>query len=239
MKKLLFGLFALLVLAKSFAGSKESFGKLIFEDSFERTESQELKDEPGNEWTTSSEKTAAGNKQVDLVNGVMHMWKHKDANHATSTRHAFEFTDGTIGMRFKLDSEKDHLRLNFTDMELKTVHAGHLFDADIGINDVSIEDKKTGSMDLVIRNARKANAITDKQLEMLKTKKRKFDHRLEKGVWHDLLVHVDADTLVVIIDGKEAGRFRSEGIAHSRKALLRLLVPGHAYIDDIKIWRRR
>lgn len=36
-----------------FAGD---YGTLIFEDTFDRTESQELKDEPGNEWTTSSDK---------------------------------------------------------------------------------------------------------------------------------------------------------------------------------------
>ena len=56
-----------------FALASPDFGELIFEDDFERTESQEEKDEPGNEWTTSSDKTAGGRKQVDLRDGAMHM----------------------------------------------------------------------------------------------------------------------------------------------------------------------
>ena len=83
------------------------FGTLIFEDTFDRTESQEEKDEPGNEWTTSSDKTAKGHKEVDLRDGHMYIYTHAEANHATSVRHAFEFRDGTLGLRFKLEEEDD------------------------------------------------------------------------------------------------------------------------------------
>ncbi len=38
----------------------ERFGELIFEDDFERTESQEERDEPGNGWTTSRTPTDPG-----------------------------------------------------------------------------------------------------------------------------------------------------------------------------------
>ena len=67
----------------------DDFGTLIFEDKFERSESQEEKDEPGNDWTTSSETTAKGNKEVDLRDGHMYIYTHAEANHATSVRHAF------------------------------------------------------------------------------------------------------------------------------------------------------
>ncbi|MBR9803525.1 hypothetical protein GYB59_18350, partial [bacterium] len=56
--------FSCLLLVPAFclnaAEPAEKWGELIFADDFERTESQELKDEPGNEWTTSSDKTAGG-----------------------------------------------------------------------------------------------------------------------------------------------------------------------------------
>jgi hypothetical protein len=40
--------------------------KLIFEDDFERSESDDSKEEIGNGWTSNSAKRAKGNKQVDL-----------------------------------------------------------------------------------------------------------------------------------------------------------------------------
>lgn len=216
------------------------FGILIFHDDFERSESQELKDEPGNNWTTSSDKTAGGRKQVDLRNGAMYMHTAEGENHAVSVRQAFAFTDGTVGMRFMLENEGDKLQLNFADMKLKTVHAGHLFDAKVSLTSVSFEDKKTGFMDLKIRAANKAKTLSAaNRARLLKTKRKTIPHKIEKDVWHDLLVHVVGDQISVVIDGKEVGSFRSEGFAHPTKGLLRLLTPGHSVVDDVKIWRKK
>ncbi len=216
------------------------FGTLIFADNFERSESQELKDEPGNDWTTSSAKTAAGQKQADLRDGAMHMHTAPGANHAVSVRHAFEFTDGTVGMRFRLDNDGDKLQLNFADMELKSVHAGHLFDAVVGLDKVSFEDKKTGFMDLKIRAANQAGNLTGpEKARLLNTKRKGFLNPIAKGVWHSLLVHVKGDRITAVVDGKEVGSFQSEGIAHPTKRLLRLLTPGHSVVDDVKIWRKK
>jgi hypothetical protein len=215
------------------------FGTLIFHDEFERTESQEEKDEPGNEWTTSSDKTAAGQKQVDLRDGAMHMHTAEGANHAVSTRHEFAFTNGTIGMRFKLDHDGDQLQLNFADLGLKTVHAGHLFDAVFSLNGVSFDDKKTGSMNLEIRAAREKGTLTAEQQEALKTRKKSFKNPITKGEWHELLVHVTGNQITAVVDGEEVGSFQSEGFAHPTKRLLRLLVPGGATVDDVKIWRKK
>lgn len=65
--------------------------KLIFEDDFDRVESQEEKDEPGNGWTTNSAKRSAGNKPVDLADGTVHISIHKAANHDVSVVHDAEF----------------------------------------------------------------------------------------------------------------------------------------------------
>ena len=119
------------------------FGTLIFEDTFDRTESQEEKDEPGNEWTISSDKTAKGHKEVDLRDGQMYIYTHAEANHATSVRQAFEFRDGTLGLRFKLEEEDDSLTLNFAELGLNSVWAGHLFKVTIGSDSVKITDQKT------------------------------------------------------------------------------------------------
>lgn len=214
-----------------------NFGTLIFEDTFDRTESQELKDEPGNDWTTSSDKTAKGHKEVDLREGHMYIYTHAEANHATSVRHAFAFKDGTLGLRFMFEDEDDSLTLNFADMDLKTVWAGHLFKVTIGTADVKVTDQKTGEMDLGIRNARKDGSISEKQKALVAQKSATFPHKLDTNQWHQVYATITGDQLTCTIDGKQVGSFRSEGFAHETKGLLRLLVAKNAYVDDVKIWR--
>lgn len=217
----------------------EDHGALIFSDDFERSESQEVKDEPGNGWGTNSKGRAKGNKQVDLRDGAMHIYIHKEANHAVSVTQPAEFTDGAVGMRFKLDDPKDSIGLNFADLQYKPVHAGHLFVAKINPKQVQIQDLKTGNMDLKMREARQSKSLTKEQKKLLETKTTTFPHSTEVGTWHDLLVKVEGDTLTVSIDGSKVGSFSSEGIAHPTKRLLRLAVPKNVVVDDVKIWRKK
>jgi hypothetical protein len=73
-----------LMLSRSFAA--EDYGRLIFQDDFARSESQELKDEPGNGWATNSQSRAKGHKQVDLREGALFISTHAEANHAHPSR---------------------------------------------------------------------------------------------------------------------------------------------------------
>jgi len=57
------------------------------------------------------------------------------------------------------------------------------------------------------------------------------------GQWHDLQVKIAGDELSVVLDGKAVGTFKSPGIGHPTKKLLRLAVPRNAVVDDVKIWR--
>ena len=212
-------------------------GVLVFQDEFDRNESQEEKDEPGNEWTTSSDKTAGGHKQVDLRDGAMHIFTHASANHATSVRNHMQFTDGTVQIRFQLHEPGDSLKLNFADMNCKTVHAGHLFNVIVSGDELTFVDRKTGAMDLEIWKARKANRLTDEQHAMLLTKTRQFPANVPYDQWHEIEVNIRGDKVSAEIDGRHVGSFRSPGIAHPSKTLLRLLVEQTATVDDLRIWR--
>jgi len=215
-------------------------GELIFQDDFERSESQEAKDEPGNGWGTNSKSRAKGNKQVDLKDGAMRIYIHAEADHAVSVTHAAEFTDGAVGLRFMLEDAKDSLGLNFADLQFKEVHAGHLFAAKISPTKVLFQDLKTGNMRLDIREARQAKTtLTDEQQAALKGKEKSVPNTLEVGKWHDLLVTVAGDLLSVSINGQPVGSFNSPGIAHPTKRTLRLAVPRNAVVDDVKIWRKK
>lgn len=219
---------------------QDDFGTLMFHENFNRAESQEIKDEPGNGWTTSSDKTAAGQKQVDLRDGHMYMHTAEDANHDVSVRHTFEFRDGTMEILVMLENDDDMLNLNFTDLDLKSVWAGHLFDVRISLTEVVQIDKKFGTMDLKVRNARNAGTMDPEELKRLQEKTlRTFPHSLAKGEWHLLQVHVEGDKLTAVVNGEEVGSFRSEGFAHPTKRMVRLLTRGHSVVDDMRVWRKR
>ena len=233
----IFFLISAIAFAPLFAA--EDHGKLLFQDDFQRNESQETKDELGNGWNTNSKSRAKGNKQVDLRDGAMYIYVHAEADHAVSVTQPAVFTDGAVAMRFMLEDKLDSLGLDFADLECKEVHAGHLFAARISPKQVQFQDLKTGNMRLDVREARQAKKeLTTEQQQALKGKDKTVARPLEIGKWHDLLVKVASDELSVTIDGESVGSFHSPGIAHPTKRLMRLSVPRNAVVDDVKIWQK-
>jgi type 1 glutamine amidotransferase len=213
-------------------------GTLVFEDRFERDESQETNDEPGNGWKTNSKARAAGNKQVDLVDGAMRIYRHEVADHGVSVVHDAGFQNGSVEIKFLLEDEKDSLGLNFADLKFKEVHAGHLFKVIIGTKHVEIADLKTGGMDLKTRELRQAKKLTKEQTADLKTKSKRFPNKLKTGQWYSAVVKIAGETLSVSIDGVPVGSFLSEGIAHPTKRTLRLAIAKKVVVDDLMIFSR-
>ena len=214
-------------------------GELVFQDDFERSESQEERDEPGNGWATNSAKRAQGDKQVDLKDGTMRIYISPRADHAVSVTHPFEFKNGSVALRFLLEDKKDSLGLNFADLNFKGVHAGHLFVVRIYSNRVEITDLKTGVMRKDIRETRKAKkALSEEQKHALKGKSKRFEKVTATGKWHNLLVTVSEDQLSLELDGEQVGSFSSSGIAHPTKQMLRLSVPQNVVVDDVRLWKK-
>jgi hypothetical protein len=229
-----------LALAGATTLSAGEHGQLIFSDDFNRSESQEQTDEPGNGWGTNSKSRAKGDKQVDLADGALRIFISPQADHAVSVTQPFEFTDGAVALRFKLEDEKDSLGLNFADLQFKEVWAGHLFVATVNPKQVELRDLKTGNMRLDIRTARtEKKELTAEQQQALEGKSKRFTHATAVGRWHDLLVQVEGDRLSLTLDGLPVGSFESPGIAHPTKRLLRLSVPRNVMVDDVKIWRKK
>jgi len=219
--------------------AEENLGTLVFSDDFERTETQKIKDEPGNGWKTSSSWSAKGNKEVDLVDGTMYIYIHPEAIHAVDVGHEFQFIDGTATMRFKFHEEKDTLMLNFADLTYKEVHAGHLCAATFGVKKVTLQDMKTGGMNLKYYDARKAGTLSKEDDALIKTKVKAFPNEISLNTWHSLNVTIVGDTMTASVDGKPVGSFSSPGIAHESKQVLRLLVSNKVTIDDVKYYKQK
>ena len=216
----------------------EDHGTLIFEDNFERSEAQETKDEPGNGWGTNSKTRAAGNKQVDLKDGAMYITMHPAADHAVSVTQPAEFQNGAVELRFMLENEADSLGLDFADIQLKEVHAGHLFNVVVATKKLTIDDMKTGSMNMEFYEAKKAKTLTKEQQKLINSMKTSYPVKLDAVKWYTLLVTIKGDTVSASIDGKEVASATSEGFAHPTKRMLRLSVPKSAVVDDVKIWSK-
>ena len=233
MKHSLLAALAFVHLSSAYA---EDYGKLIFEDKFDRNESQETAEEIGNGWTTNSMSRAGGHKQVDLKDGALHIVMHAAADHAVGVGHAAEFRDGEVNMRFMLEDGQDVLGVDIADPECKEVHSGHLFKIDVGTKQIVVDDKKTGIMNMKFYEARKANRLTPEQLAFLAAQKKTFPYTLETGKWHHLLIKVAGDTVTVLIDGKQKASVIAAGVAHPTKRMVRLSVGRQAWVDDVKVF---
>ena len=102
----------LLLLISSSLFADQNFGELIFQDDFERSESNDKKEEPGNGWISNSKSRAKGNKQLDLREGALYIYTHAEADHAAVAKHNISFQNGAIAMKVKFETTKDTININ-------------------------------------------------------------------------------------------------------------------------------
>ena len=141
-------------------------------------------------------------------------------------------------MKVKFNKESDVLRINLCDYNEKSVHAGHLANAIIGTRQVTLDDAKTGMMNLNIQAARENKTLSEEQKQELRSKSKEIPYQVSLNQWHQVYVTVSGDRISCTIDDQEVGSFRSPGIAHETKTWIRLLVLGSVSIDDVKFWRK-
>ena len=209
-------------------------GTYLLQDEFNREEKDDSQEQVGNDWGTNSKSRAQGVKQVDLVDGTLHITRADVADHGVSLTHEAAFKDAVINLRFKLGPQDD-LGINIADMKEKSVHAGHICMAKIHPKRVELVDLKTGRMNLETRTRRLADQATPEDKQRIKNTVKYFPYETSKNEWHHLQVQVIGDTLTMLIDGKEVGSFQSSGIGHPTKSRLRIAVNREAWIDDVEV----
>ncbi|MEM7698181.1 MAG: hypothetical protein AAF236_07240 [Verrucomicrobiota bacterium] len=229
---------AVLLVCAALLGADGQAEELILSDDFEREESQEISDEVGNGWETNSANRAAGEKQADLRDGALHVRMHEKADHSVSVTHAVEFRNGSVELRFRLDHEKDSLRINFADLDYKKVHAGHLFQAIISPKGIDLVDLAGGIMSLETRQAKLDGSLSKEAARaIVKKATTSIEAPVEVGVWHQIKLSISDETLVVELEGTTLGEASFPSIAHPTKRKLRLGIQREAVIDDVKVFR--
>ena len=219
-------------------------GTLLFHDAFEREETDTGLKGIGNGWESATADRVPQIKQADLDAGIMKIASAtKEAGHAAHIHHDAGFADGGVIVRFKFPglNKAENLQLGFVDRELKDVHAGHLCYATLSQTDLSLSDRKTGSMNLAIKKKRADDAAAKKKPDpaleaMLKTKTLATPFKADTE-WHILTLVTEGDEMRFTLDGKPLAAHRSEGYAHDMKRWFSFLANSTVWIDDVKIYQ--
>ena len=147
--------------------------------------------------------------------------------------------DLEVSVRFRFFSDKaKSFNVWFDDKNYKGSHAGHICQATIAPTSVNMADAKTGGFNLEggIYDRKKANKLTEQEKTMLASKAVRFPTKLTLQDWHTLVVQTKGENIAVVIDGKTIGSFKSAGIAHETKSLIRLTTnPVDVHYDDFSI----
>lgn len=232
----------MLVLALNAVGSAEevdrlvsSKGKLVFEDDFDRSESDDSKEQLDRGWVTNSEKRAAGTKQADLKDSYLRITMAPHADHGVSVRHDAPFDDGVVQVRFRIHDNKG-IGFNFNDPNCKVSHAGHICHVGVKAKQVDFRDGKTGIFDLKIREKRLAGAPKAEIEALTKDKFAYHEVDLELDRWYEMKILIQGDVMSAWIDGVSVGQLRSPGIDHAVKQNMAFAVSGTADVDELRIW---
>ena len=200
----------------------------------------------GNGWESATADRVPQIRQADLNDGILKIASAtKEAGHAAHIHHDAGFADGGVIIRFKFPglNKAENLQLGFVDRELKDVHAGHLCYAILSQADLTLTDRKTGSMSLAVKKKHADDAAAkrkpDPEFEaMLKTKTQVTPLKADTE-WHVLTLVTEADEMRFTLDGKPLAAHRSPGYAHENKRWFSFLANSTVWIDDVKIYKVR
>jgi hypothetical protein len=145
--------------------------------------------------------------------------------------------DLEVSVKFRFVSEKaKSFNVWFDDYKYKGSHAGHISSVNVSPKMVTIADAKTGSFRNDIYEKQKAPGLSAEEKAMIQSKRKQLPVTLALQDWHGLVIHTRGDEVDVSIDGKLAGSFKSEGIAHETKSLVSLTTnPVDVQYDDFSI----
>ncbi|MCM8537775.1 MAG: hypothetical protein NE334_17670 [Lentisphaeraceae bacterium] len=229
-------LFLSFVLSSYSQSPKEltSKAKLIFEDDFNRQESDDSKEELGKNWKTNSLKRAKGIKQADLKDDALYIKMAKEADHGVSVLHTNPFNNGVVKVKFKLLDSKG-IAFNFNDPKAKKVTwAGHVCAVKVTPKAVKIEDQIAGRFRLDIHKLNKEG----KKKEAAKLRKGKDISKknpLDIGKWYEMTIVFQDTVLSAYIDDKKITELDSKGLAHLKDNIA-FAVSGEVEVDDLKVY---
>lgn len=200
--------------------SSKAYKKIIFQDDFSAAKLTK----PWKFYKSESK----------IVDGVMVGLMPVDADHASVNSLVLPpFSDVEVSLKFKFEGSP-LFTIAFNDSKYKGSHAGHICRVAIKMKQISLRDGKTGIFNNEIYAKKKAGTLDDKAKAILKATQKNIPFKFQKGKWYNLVIRIQGDAMQVSVDGKVAGYFQSEGIAHASKNKPAIVVAKQAmHFDDL------
>ena len=188
-----------------------------FRDGFERSR-------VGPRWTSHA-------NSFSIRDGVLVASQLPDAGHGAVTRAQLDFRDAAIDFSFKYDGGE---RFNFVidDKKCEEVHAGHICRVSFRKSGFTIQDDRTGVMNLEVRGMRDHPDHKDRIEKLLETKKHTVETEFVDGTWYHARIVIEGQAMRVFLNGILAGELISEGIAHPTKTQFGFTTTGRDILFD-------
>ncbi|WP_139956934.1 hypothetical protein [Flavicella sediminum] len=200
-------------------------GDLLFADNFDKSEDDKT-------WTVHEKFTGAFSK----VNGVWVTKEIAGAGHGSTARVHFDYKDVIIEFDFQF---KGGTRFNIVmdDSDCKSVWAGHICRASFSKGGFMVQDDKTGTMDLNIRNQIKDNPKRKKELKAFLDAKKSFvKMKFEEGNWYHAVITKQGTVLECKV-GDKIAQLKSEGIGHAKLNKFGPTITGADILfDNLSMW---
>jgi hypothetical protein len=206
---------------------------LVFEDTFDRVESDDTIEELGPGWETNSRGRANGQKQADLRYGHLVLTRAGNAEHSVTIKHKHSVDDAVLQVRFRMPNAKG-FSLLFSDRECKEVVAGHICHVTLKPGSITLYDDKLGIYSKAIKEKKLAGASKQEIARLTKPFIAKFKAPLKVNHWHEATIVIIADRMTVYIDGIKSGELTSQGIDHTPKVRFAIGVPTNLEIDSVR-----
>jgi len=198
---------------------------LVFSDDFST-------DRFGSMWTERV-------KSAGVENGVM-FGRQTTTEHGSVASMKLELPDGNLICECRVLFEHNvTVAFSFDDMKHPDSVAGHIARVTIEPQLLKLHDDKEGAMNRKLTALRKSDdAVARAGAEAeIQRHTRRVPMKLETQRWHALSVEIVGDQMRVLLDGKPVGFLTSAGLAHEKKADLKISVSGkQALFDDLRIW---
>ena len=201
-------------------------GKLLFSDDFERKEGL-------GEWTVHEKFNGA----FTTKEGVWVTKEIEGAGHGSTARIQIPYKNVIVEFDFQFKGGK-RFNIVMDDSTCKTVWAGHICRASFSKTGFMVQDDKTGTMDLKVRNQIKDNPEKKKEFkELLDSKKSFVKTKLVDGEWYHVRISKKGDIIECQVDGKIT-QLKSKGIDHRSLNKFGPTITGSDILfDNLKIWK--
>jgi len=172
-----------------------------------------------------------------IVDGVLVGLMPEGADHnSVNSVVVSPFSDVEVSLKFKFEGSPN-FTVAFNDSKYKGSHAGHICRVAFKLDQITLQDGKTGVFNNEIYEKRKSGKMDKETSALLKTKSTRIKYSFEKSKWYDLVIRIKGDEMQVFIDGKVAGSFKSDGIAHATKNKPALVVAKQAMHFDNLVFK--